>query len=128
MIELKDSLKYFLVLTVIIKHYKTILVVETSTVKRQTAANSCNSRLSFLGVKKDTLENVKLFFQLFGLFPWPFPFTCYFGMTYFEFNSSQDPSAASLYNFTGTFGAGLPRTESRIFIKRGCLESAESFR
>lgn len=28
MIELKHSLKYFLVLTVIIKHYKTILVVE----------------------------------------------------------------------------------------------------
>lgn len=66
------------------------------------------------------LENVKLVFQLFGLFPLPFPsFTHYFGITYFEFNSSQDPSAASLYNLTGTFGAGLPRTESRIFIKRG---------
>lgn len=28
MIELKDSCTYFLVLTIIIKHYKTILVVE----------------------------------------------------------------------------------------------------
>lgn len=49
-------------------------------------------------------------------------------MTYFEFNSSQDPSAAALYNLTGTFGAGLPWTESRIFTTRGCVESEEPFR
>lgn len=68
-------------------------------------------------------------FKTIACFPLPFPsLTSYFNMTYFEFNSSQDPSAAALYNLTGTFGAGLPRTESRIFTTRGCVESEEPFR
>lgn len=78
--------------------------------------NSIVCYLSFEQNRHLTLEDVEWIFELFGFFPLPFPsFTHYFSVTYFVFNSSQDPSAASLYNLTGTFVAGLPRTASTTF-------------
>lgn len=130
MTELKDSLKCFLVFIRIIKPYTTVLVVET-VVDLKGGLQRVNSIVCYLSSEQNrhlTSENVELIFQLFDLLPLSFPsFTHYFSVTYFELSSSQDPSAASLYNLTGTFGAGLPRTASTTFTKRGCLASKGSF-
>lgn len=108
------------------KHYKTILAFET-VVHLKDSLQQVNSIVCYLSTEQNrhlTLENIELVFQLFGFFPLPFPSsTHYFTVTYFELKSSQDPSADSLYNLTGTFEAGLPRTESTTFTKRGCLGS-----
>lgn len=75
MIELRDSLKCFLVLTVIIKHYKTILVVETVVQFKESAANSFNSMLSFLRVKKPYyVRECETGFSAV----WPLPIACAF--------------------------------------------------
>lgn len=129
MTELKDGLKYFLVFTRFLKCYKTIFVVETE-VHLEYSLQQVNSIVCYLSSEQNrhlTLENVELLFRLFGLFRLSFPsFTHYFSVTYCEFNSSQDPSVASLYNLTATFGAGLPRTESTTFTERGFLASGGS--